>query len=48
MVLEVTRQWGCVLLIDEADVFLQERDGLDLERNALISVFLRRLEYFQG
>jgi hypothetical protein len=48
MVLEVTRQWGCVLLIDEADVFLQERDGLDLERNALVSVFLRRLEYFQG
>jgi DNA polymerase III delta prime subunit len=48
IVLEVTRQWGCVLLIDEADVFLQERDGLDLERNALVSVFLRRLEYFQG
>jgi SpoVK/Ycf46/Vps4 family AAA+-type ATPase len=33
---------------DEADVFLQERDGLDLERNAMVSVFLRRLEYFQG
>lgn len=48
MVLEVTKQWGCVLLIDEADVFLQERDGLDLERNALVGVFLRRLEYFQG
>lgn len=48
MVLEVTRQWGCVLLIDEADVFLQERDGLDLDRNAMVSVFLRRLEYFQG
>jgi hypothetical protein len=48
MVLEMTRQWGCVLLIDEADVFLQERDGLDLERNALVSIFLRRLEYFQG
>ncbi|KAF2823357.1 P-loop containing nucleoside triphosphate hydrolase protein [Ophiobolus disseminans] len=48
MVLEVTRQWGCVLLIDEADIFLQERDGLDLERNAMVSVFLRRLEYFQG
>jgi hypothetical protein len=48
MVLEVTRQWGCVLLIDEADVFLQKRDGLNLERNAIVSVFLRRLEYFQG
>jgi hypothetical protein len=48
MVLEVVRQWQAVLLIDEADVFLQERDGLDLERNAMVSVFLRRLEYFQG
>ncbi|KAF2650991.1 P-loop containing nucleoside triphosphate hydrolase protein [Lophiostoma macrostomum CBS 122681] len=47
-ILEVTRAWGCVLLIDEADVFLQARDGLDLERNALVSIFLRRLEYFQG
>jgi hypothetical protein len=48
MILEVTRVWSCVLLIDEADVFLQARDGLDLERNALVSIFLRRLEYFQG
>lgn len=47
-VLEITREWGCVLLIDEADVFLQERDGISLERNAMVSVFLRRLEYFQG
>jgi SpoVK/Ycf46/Vps4 family AAA+-type ATPase len=48
MVLEITRRWGCVLLIDEADVFLQERDVFSLDRNALISIFLRRLEYFQG
>jgi AAA+ superfamily predicted ATPase len=39
---------GMCSAIDEADVFLQKRDGLDLERNALVSVFLRRLEYFQG
>lgn len=48
IVLEVTRQWGCVLLVDKADIFLQERDGLELERNVMVSVFLRRLEYFQG
>lgn len=48
MVLEITRRWGCLLLIDEADVFLQKRDGLDLKRNSLVSIFLRRLEYFQG
>ena len=41
-------RWGAVLLLDEADVFLQERDVRDLKRNALVSVFLRELEYFDG
>ncbi|KAF1994363.1 hypothetical protein P154DRAFT_585815 [Amniculicola lignicola CBS 123094] len=27
MILEVTGRWGCVLLIDEADVFLAARQG---------------------
>ncbi len=44
MVLDITRRWGCVLLIDEADVFLHKRGDAELERNALVSVFLRRLE----
>lgn len=42
-ILEITRRWGCVLLIDEADVFLAAR-GKDFARDALVSVFLRRLE----
>jgi SpoVK/Ycf46/Vps4 family AAA+-type ATPase len=41
-------KWNAVLLLDEADVFLQERDIRNLERNALVSVFLRELEYFDG
>lgn len=40
--------WGAVLLLDEADIFLQERDYTNLERNALVSIFLRTLEYFNG
>ncbi len=44
MILEITRRWGCVLLIDEADVFLAAR-GTDLARDTLVSIFLRRLEY---
>ncbi|KAI4114724.1 MAG: hypothetical protein LQ345_004546 [Seirophora villosa] len=40
--------WGAILVLDEADVFLQERDYEFLERNALVSVFLRTLEYFNG
>ena len=37
-----------VVLLDEADVFLEERRLADLERNALVSVFLRVLEYNVG
>lgn len=40
--------WGCVLLLDEADVFLQERSLTDLHRNSIVSVFLRILEYYDG
>ncbi|CAJ2507743.1 Uu.00g089290.m01.CDS01 [Anthostomella pinea] len=41
-------RWGCVLLLDEADVFLTRRDWRDMSRNALVSVFLRQLEYYAG
>lgn len=46
----LARKWGCVLLLDEADVFLakRERGGDSIDRNALISVFLRTLEYYSG
>ncbi|KAK7211817.1 hypothetical protein V2G26_018995 [Clonostachys chloroleuca] len=40
--------WGCIMLIDEADVFLMKRDWHDIERDALVSVFLRVLEYYSG
>ncbi|KAJ3544217.1 hypothetical protein NM208_g3182 [Fusarium decemcellulare] len=40
--------WQCVLLFDEADVFLAQRSRYDLTRNALVSVFLRILEYYNG
>lgn len=37
--------WKAVVLIDEADVFLEKRDLHDLARNAMVAVFLRQLEY---
>lgn len=46
-ILETSRRWGCVLLIDEADVFLSLR-GQNLAKDTLVSIFLRRLEYFRG
>lgn len=45
---KLAHRWGCVLLIDEADVFLAERDKADVKRNGLVSVFLRILEYYSG
>ncbi|KAG6354754.1 hypothetical protein INS49_003835 [Diaporthe citri] len=41
-------KWGCVLLLDEADIFLAKRNKTDLRRNAVTSVFLRSLEYYAG
>jgi len=67
-ILGVAHSWGAVLLLDEADVFLEKREVRsnakdlrsdlflltlpcqvhDIQRNALVSIFLRMLEYFQG
>ncbi|KAK8849096.1 P-loop containing nucleoside triphosphate hydrolase protein [Apiospora arundinis] len=44
----LARTWDSVILLDEADVFLEQRGLSDLDRNALVSVFLRVLEYFEG
>lgn len=44
----LAHKWGCVMLLDEADVFLSKRNKTDLRRNAVTSVFLRSLEYYAG
>ncbi|UKZ78990.1 hypothetical protein TrVFT333_006741 [Trichoderma virens FT-333] len=41
-------KWGCILLLDEADIFLAERTREDYVRNGLVAVFLRTLEYYNG
>ncbi|KAH7395314.1 P-loop containing nucleoside triphosphate hydrolase protein [Phaeosphaeria sp. MPI-PUGE-AT-0046c] len=40
--------FGAVLLIDEADVFMEARSTNNIVRNELVSVFLRLLEYYSG
>jgi SpoVK/Ycf46/Vps4 family AAA+-type ATPase len=37
---ELAERWGCVLLLDEADVFLMRRSWNDMSRNALVSGML--------
>jgi hypothetical protein len=46
-VLTLIPRWGAVLLLDEADVFMEARDKNDLKRNKLVSIFLRLLEYYE-
>ncbi|KKK16408.1 hypothetical protein ARAM_004743 [Aspergillus rambellii] len=40
--------WNAVLLVDEADIFLERRQNRDLARNGLVSAFLRRMEYLKN
>ena len=47
-ILEMIAKWKAVLLLDECDVFLEARSTHDLERNKLVSIFLRTLEYYEG
>jgi hypothetical protein len=47
-ILEMVAKWKAILLIDECDVFLEARSIHDMERNKLVSIFLRLLEYYQG
>jgi len=47
-ILQVAATWNAVVLIDEADIFLEKRTKRDVQRNALVGIFLRLLEYHQG
>ncbi|KAG1735052.1 P-loop containing nucleoside triphosphate hydrolase protein [Suillus lakei] len=47
-ILKLATAWDAVVLIDEADVFLEQRSIHDLQRNALVSVALKVFEYHRG
>jgi hypothetical protein len=44
---QTVHAWNALLLLDEADVFLQQRAELTLEQNS-VAVFLHKLEYYNG
>lgn len=46
--LTLGERYGALVLLDEADVYLEERRSRDLHRNGLVSIFLRALEYYRG
>ena len=37
-------KWDAIVLLDEADIFLEARSNHEIERNAMVSVFLKELE----
>ncbi|RYO75238.1 hypothetical protein DL766_005374 [Monosporascus sp. MC13-8B] len=51
-IFSLVTKWQAILLIDEADMFLESRRRgnaiQSTEKNALVSVFLRVLKYYQG
>ncbi len=47
-VLELCQTWDALVLIDEADIFLEARSSTEIQRNALVCVMLRLLEYYSG
>lgn len=45
---ECAERWDAIILMDEADTFLSTRDAVSIERNAMVAMFLKQLEYFNG
>ena len=42
------KHWNALLLLDEADVFLETRTEKSHFMNGIVAVFLRMLEWFEG
>ena len=48
-ILDLCSKWDALILLDEADIFLEKRSSTgSLERNAMVSVMLKLVEYFSG
>jgi energy-coupling factor transporter ATP-binding protein EcfA2 len=46
--LDLAQRWDAIILLDEADTYLEKRKEGDLSRNTLVAAFLRVLEYYPG
>lgn len=45
---KLATSWNAIMLIDEADIYMEHRKVQDLERNNLVAGFLRAMEYYKG
>jgi nucleoside-triphosphatase THEP1 len=44
-ILEMATRWNAIVLMDEVDIFVEQRSKDDVKRNAMVGVFLKLLEY---
>jgi len=42
---KICQKWNAILLIDEAEIFLEARNYSDISRNVIVATFLKFLEY---
>ncbi|KAL4780120.1 hypothetical protein BJX76DRAFT_361128 [Aspergillus varians] len=47
-IFKIAKHLNTILLIDEADVFMENRSSYHNSHNRLVTVFLRKLEYYEG
>ena len=47
-IIDLTKRWDAIVLIDEVDVFAQKRNSTNIENNAMTAIFLRMIERFEG
>ncbi|KAL2840807.1 P-loop containing nucleoside triphosphate hydrolase protein [Aspergillus pseudoustus] len=47
-IFKIAKHFKAVLLLDEADAFMEQRTAYHDTHNRLVTVFLRKLEYYQG
>jgi SpoVK/Ycf46/Vps4 family AAA+-type ATPase len=48
-ILKLSAKWDAIILLDEADAFLETRSSSSsLEKNAMVGVMLKLVEYFSG
>ena len=45
---KIAESWGAIMLVDEADIYLEQRQVTDVSRNHLVAGFLRALDYYKG
>ncbi|KAF0484284.1 P-loop containing nucleoside triphosphate hydrolase protein [Gigaspora margarita] len=48
MIQYVAHEWKAILLLKKADIYLERCSTNDLKRNAMVSIFLRFFECYQG